>query len=65
MRANVIEPCLVVANNRVVFRIMKLYDSEITVFRSRSKTFKLAIEGLYGRWVRVAVDTHTNQIVFV
>ena len=63
MRADVVEPCLVVANNLVELFIINFKDSNIAVLRSGSQTFKLAIKGFEGGWVRVAIDTHANQIV--
>ena len=66
MRADIVEPSLVVANNLVeLFIIILIYfkGSNITVLRSGSQTFKLAIKGFEGGWVRVAIDTNANEIV--
>ena len=45
MRADVVEPCFVVANKPKAFIIAKSDGSQIAVFGSGSETFKLAIKG--------------------
>ena len=62
VRADVVEPCFVVASKRVVLTSVKRDDSQRAVFRSNSETFELAVKGCEGRWVRVAIDTHANKI---
>ena len=62
VRADVVEPCFVVASKLAVLTIVNCDDSYSAVFRSNSETFKLAVKRFESRWVRVAIDTHTNQI---
>ena len=65
MRADIVEPSLVVANNLVELFIINFKGPNIAVLRSGSQTFKLAIKGFEGGWVRVAIDTNANEIVII